>query len=118
MAQTGSAMPRRFAIARRWQWPAMVASALFVATCFIGWPYGVFWPSIVAFGLFVPAIWLFSIKCHRCGFPAFADYQADHRLAQDEGLQTRFWGKEFGGVHLPLRSACSKCGQSFTKPTE
>jgi hypothetical protein len=25
----------------------------------------------------------------------------------------RFWGKEYGGVHLPLRHRCTKCGANF-----
>jgi hypothetical protein len=36
-------------------------------------------------------------------------------LRLDNRFRTRFWGKEFGGVHLPLRSNCSKCGTRFVK---
>jgi hypothetical protein len=43
----------------------------------------------------------------------FADFQADERLRRDERFWTRFWGKEYGGVHLPLRHRCTKCGANF-----
>lgn len=113
MAEDKAAIPKRFDIARRGQWPAAVASALFILSCFIGWPFSLFWPSAVGLVLFIPAAALFSIRCHACGYPAFADYQADERLRADNRFWTRLWGKEYGGVHLPLRSACSKCGAQF-----
>ena len=108
-----SEVPKRFELARRWQWPAAVVSAAFVLSCFIGWPFGYFWPSAIGLVLFIPAVTLFSIKCDACGYPAFQDYKADERLRLDNRCWTRFWGKEYGGVHLPLRTECSKCGARF-----
>lgn len=87
--------------------------SIVILSCFIGWLLSLFWPSAIGLVLFVPAAPLFSIKCHECGYPAFADYQADERLRADNRFWTRFWGKEYGGVHLPLRSACSKCCARF-----
>ena len=113
MANDEPAIPKRFDIARRWQWPAVVASILFILSCFIGWPFSLFWPSAIGLVLFIPAVALLSIKCHACGYSAFADYQAGDRLRLDDRFWPRFWGKEYGGVHLPLRSACSKCGAHF-----
>jgi fatty-acid desaturase len=113
MTTNQPAAPKRFKIARFWQWPAFAACALFLLSCFVGWPLGVFWPSAVGLFLFIPAAALFNIKCHACGYPAFSDFQADERLRNDNRFWTRFWGKEYGGVHLPLRSECSKCGVSF-----
>jgi hypothetical protein len=110
----GSPFPRRFQIARRWQWTAGAASAAFVLSCFIGWPLGYLWPSAITLLGFIPSAWLFSIKCYNCGWPAFTDYEADERLRRDERFWTRFWGKEYGGVSLPLRSECTKCGANFT----
>lgn len=46
-------------------------------------------------------------------YSAFADFHADERLRRDERFWTRFWGKEYGGVHLPLRDRCTKCGAHF-----
>jgi hypothetical protein len=111
-------IPKRYAIARRWQWPAAVGAGIFMLTCFVGWPLGYLWPSAAAFVLFVPAVVLFNIKCHACGYPAFGDYQADQRAERDTRLWTRFWGKEYSGAHLPLRSRCSKCGAHFTSETD
>jgi hypothetical protein len=106
--------PNRFHIVRSWQWFAAAASALFVLTCFVGWPLGLLWPSLIAFFGFVPSVWLFNIRCYKCGYPAFADFQADERLRRDERFWTRFWGKEYGGVRLPLRHRCSKCAANFS----
>jgi hypothetical protein len=105
----------RFQIARRWQWLAAATAALFLLACFVGWPLGYAWPSAVGFLGFVPSVWLFGIKCHICGWPAFTNYEAEERLRRDERFWTRFWGKEYGGVHLPLPSACTKCGAIFTE---
>ncbi|MBX7531594.1 hypothetical protein K3165_01500 [Qipengyuania sp. 1XM1-15A] len=113
MSEQKPSIPKRFQIARRWQWPAAVASALFFLSCLIGWPLDAFWPSAVGLAFFVPAVLLFNIKCYACGFPAFADHQANERLRNDDRFWTRFWGKEYSGVHLPLRTSCSKCGVSF-----
>jgi hypothetical protein len=113
MIEQRSPVPRRFSIARRWQWVAAAASALFVLACFIGWPLGYLWPSAIGFVAVVPSVWLFSIKCHNCGWPAFTDHEADEALKQDNQFWTRFWGKEYGGVRLPLASTCTKCGTSF-----
>ena len=112
MTADRSDIPKRFQIARRWQWPAAFASAVFFLSCFIGWPFGYFWPSAVGFTLFIPAVALFNIKCDACGYPAFQDYRANERLKLDDRFRTRFWGKEYG-VHFPLRSECSKCGTCF-----
>ena len=106
-------IPKRFRIARSWQWFAAAASAVFVLTCFVGWPLGFLWPSFVAFLGFIPSVWLFNIRCYKCGYPAFADFQADESLRRDERFWTRFWGKEYGGVHLPLRDKCTKCAAHF-----
>ena len=116
MTDDGPAIPKRFAIARRWQWPAAAGVALFFLACFVGWPLGYLWPSAAGLVLFLPAVALFNIRCHACGYPAFADYQADERerTRQLRGFWARFWGREPGGVHLPLRSACSKCGARFS----
>jgi len=115
MAADRSQIPKRFEIARRWQWPAAFASVAFLLACFIGWPLGYLWPSVVGLVLFIPAVALFNIKCDACGYPAFEDYQASERLRLDNRFWTRFWGKEYGGVHLPLRSECSKCGARFVR---
>lgn len=106
---------RRLNIARRWQWVATAASVLFILTCFVGWPLGVLWPSAIAFVGFVPSVWLFNTKCYRCGLGAFTHYAADEELRRDERFWTRFWGKEYGGLHLPLPSECTKCGASFVE---
>lgn len=113
MTADQSELRKRFEIARRWQWPAIVASAVFFLSCFIGWPFGYFWPSAIGLVFFIPAVALFNVKCDACGYPAFQDYQADERLRGDNRLWTRFWDKEYGAVHLPLRSECSKCGARF-----
>jgi hypothetical protein len=113
MAADRSAIRKRFKIAQRWQWPAAIASAVFFLSCFIGWPLGYFWPSAVRLVFFIPAVALFNIKCVACGYPAFADYQADAGLRLDNRFSTRFWGEDYGGVHLPLRCECSKCGARF-----
>lgn len=113
MAQSTYSIPTRFKIARRWQWQAALASALFLITCFVGWPLGYLWPSAVGLIGFLPAVWLFSIKCHECHWPAFADYHADERLSQDHRLWTRLLGKDYGGVHLPLRPTCTKRSVPF-----
>jgi hypothetical protein len=113
MTAENSEMAKRFTVARRWQWPAAIASSLSILSCFIGWPLGYYWPSAVGLVLFIPAAILFNIKCDTCGYPAFQDYQADERLRLDNRFWTRFWGKGYGGVHLPLRSDCSKCGARF-----
>lgn len=115
MAEEKSEIPKRFEIARRWQWPAALASALFFLSCLIGWPFSLFWPSLIGLVLFIPAAALFSIKCYACGYPAFADYRTDERVKLDSRLRTRFWGKEYGGVRLPLESGCSKCGAQFVR---
>jgi hypothetical protein len=107
-------IPKRYAIARRWQWPAAAGAVIFVLTCLVGWPIGYFWPSAAAFVLFLPAVLLFTIKCHVCGYPAFADWQADQKAARG----ARFWGREHGGAHLPLRARCSRCGASFTSEAD
>jgi hypothetical protein len=107
------AIPKRFDLAHRWQWPAAVVSASFILSCFVGWPVGLYWPSAVGLVLFIPSAALFNIKCHACGYPAYADYHADEQLRLDNRFWTRFWGKHYGGVHLPLRSECSKCGARF-----
>jgi len=106
-------VPKRLKAARRWQWPAALASAFFAAACFILLPLGYWQPAAIGLFGFLPAVWLFNIKCHRCGSPAFADYQADEKLKLDERVWTRIWGKEYGGIHLPLKSACTKCGAPF-----
>jgi hypothetical protein len=72
-----------------------------------------FAPSLVALLGFIPSIWLFNTRCYKCGYPAYADFQADERLTRDERVWTRFWGKEYGGVHLPLPDRCTKCGADF-----
>ena len=114
MSERSRPVPKRFRIARRWQWIAAAASGLFVLACFIGWPLGYLWPSAVGLVIFLPSVWLFSIKCYNCGSPAFTDYHAEERLKKDERFWTRFfWGKEYGGVTLPLPCACTKCGSSF-----
>ena len=113
MSDEVNRIPKRFRIARSLQWIAMSGIAAFVLTCFVGWPLGFFWPSLVAFFAFIPSAWLFNIKCYRCAYPAFADFRSDERLNRDERFWTRFWGKEYGGVHLPLRHRCSKCGVNF-----
>ena len=107
-------IPKRYKIARRWQWPAAAGAGIFMLTCLVGWPLGHFWPSAATFVLFLPAVLLFTIKCHACGFPAFADWQADQRAGRDTRPSARFRGREYGGAHLPLRTRCSKCGASFT----
>jgi fatty acid desaturase len=106
-------IPRRFDIVRRWQWMAAAASAFFFIACFIGWPLGYFWPSAIGFLGFLPSVWVFSIKCYSCGWPAFTDYEAEEKLRRDDRFWSRFWGKEYGGVNLPLPRACSKCGACF-----
>jgi hypothetical protein len=106
-------IPRRLRIARRWQWGAAAASAVLILSCFVGWPLGYLWPSALAFVGFLPSVWVFSTKCYNCDWPAFADYEADERLRLDERFWTRFWGKEYGGVKLPLPCSCSKCGATF-----
>ena len=68
MAQHTNPIPKRFMIARRWQWQAAFACALFVITCFVGWPFGYFWPSVVGLIVFLPAVWLFNINCYECGW--------------------------------------------------
>jgi hypothetical protein len=108
-----SPISRRLQIARRWQWVAAVASVLFAITCFVGWPLGYLWPSAIGFAAFLPSVWVLSTKCSNCGWPAFTDYEAEEKLKRDERFWTRFWGKEYGGVNLPLPCACSKCGASF-----
>ena len=84
-----------------------------MASCFIGWPLGYFWPSAIGLLGFLPAVWLFSIKCHACGYPAFAHFKADEKLNADKRFRARLWGKDHGGIHLPLGSACTRCGASF-----
>jgi fatty-acid desaturase len=106
-------IPKRLRIARRWQWIAAIASAAFLLTCFVGWPLGYWLPSLVALVLFIPSVWLFNTRCYMCGYPAFADSEADDRLARDDRFWTRFWGKEYGGVRLPLRDRCTRCGANF-----
>lgn len=115
MMEDPPAIPKRFAIARRWQWPAAAGIAVFILTCLVGWPLGYLWPSVAALVVFLPAVALLNIKCHACGYPAFADYQADERERTRplSGFQARFWGREQGGAHLPLRPACSKCSAPF-----
>ncbi|MGN6690098.1 MAG: hypothetical protein ACTHJU_04050 [Sphingopyxis sp.] len=103
----------RIRIARRLHWVAAAASILFALTCFVGWPLGYLWPSGIGLAAFLPSIWVFSAKCGNCGWPAFTDYEADEKLQRDERSCTRFWGKEYGGVNLPLSSACTKCGARF-----
>ena len=106
-------IPKRFKIARRYQWIAAATSAVFVLCVFIGWPLGYVWPSAIGFLGFLPAVWLFNIKCHNCGYAAFSNYATDERLKHDERFWTRFWGQEYDGVHLPLPTACTKCGAPF-----
>ncbi|MXO58800.1 hypothetical protein GRI89_04500 [Altererythrobacter salegens] len=108
-------IPSKFQTARRWQWFAAIASGGFILTCFIGWPLGYFWPSIVGLAAFVPSVLLFSIKCHRCGWPAFTDFVAETKLG---AAKWTFWGKDFGGIHLPLPKACTKCGAQFVEQSE
>ena len=108
-------IPKRYAVARRWQWPAAIGCGLFALSCFIGWPLGYLWPSAVGLALFIPAIMVFNITCHTCGYPAFGDFQDDERVRRDDRFWTRFWGKQYGGAHLPLRSECSKCGARFVE---
>lgn len=104
---------KRLHIARRWQWVAAATSILFVFACLVGWPLGHFWPSVIGFAAFIPSAWVFSTKCGDCGWPVFTDYEADERLRRDERFWTRFWGKEYGGVNLPLARACTKCGANL-----
>ena len=106
-------VPRRFGIARRWQRVAAVAFSLFFLACFIGWPLGYLWPSAIGLVGFLPSVWLFSIKCYDCGWSAFTDFEAEEALKQDRRFWSQFWGKDYGGVSLPLRSTCTKCGASF-----
>ena len=113
MATGESQIAKRFTIARKWQWPAAIASVLFVLSCFIGSPLGYLWPSAIGLALFIPAVMLFNIRCDTCGYPAFQNYQADEQLKLDNRFWTRFGGKGYGGVHLPLRSECSRCGARF-----
>tara|TARA_B100000749_G_scaffold256044_1_gene224473 strand:+ start:474 stop:818 length:345 start_codon:yes stop_codon:yes gene_type:complete len=113
MKQPDGPIPQRFDIARRSQWVAAFACALFAITCFVGWPLGYMWPSVVALIGFLPAVFLFNIHCYACGWPAFTDYPAEQRLSEDRRFWTRFWGKDYGGFHLPLRSQCTKCGAPF-----
>jgi hypothetical protein len=113
LSEQRNPVPKRFEVARRWQWFAAAASALFVLACFIGWPLGHFWPSVIGFVGFCPSVWVFSIKCYNCGWPAFEDYETQEKLKRDQRFWTRFCGKEYGGVILPLPRACTKCGASF-----
>ena len=106
-------MPRRLRIARRWQWMAASASGLFVLSCVVGWPLGFLWPSALGLVIFLPSVWLFSTKCYNCGWPAFTDFKGEEQLKNDERLWARFWGKEYGGVSLPLPCSCPKCNTSF-----
>jgi hypothetical protein len=113
LSEQRSDVPKVFQVARRWQWFAAGASVLFVLACLIGWPLGYFWPSAIGFFGFFPSVWIFSIKCYNCGWPAFTDHEAQEKLNRDQRVWTRFWGKEYGGVMLPLPGACTKCGASF-----
>jgi hypothetical protein len=79
----------------------------------VGWPLGYFWPSLVTLLGFIPAVWLLSTRCHGCGYPAFADFNTDERLRRDQRFWTGVWGKNYQGVHLPLRESCTKCGTNF-----
>lgn len=113
MNEERSPIPRRFRIARRWQWVAATGSALFLLASLIGWPLGYLWPSAIGFVALLPSVWLFSTKCHSCRWPAFTNHDAEEALKEDQRVSTRFWGKEYGGVRLPLPNACTKCGASF-----
>jgi len=104
---------KRLQIARRWQWVAATSSILFAFACLVGWPLGYFWPSAIGFIAFIPSIWVFSTKCSNCAWPAFTVYEAEEKLRQDERFWTRFWGKDYGGVNLPLPRACTKCCARF-----
>ena len=108
-----NSVSKRLRIARRCQWIAAAASAIFALTCFVGWPLGYLWPSAIGLAVFLPSVWVFNTECHNCGWPAFTNYEAEEKLRLDERFWTNFWGKEYGGVHLPLPSACTKCGASF-----
>lgn len=108
--------PNKFQIARRWQWFAAAGAAFCFLTCFIGWPLGYFWPSAIGFFAFLPSVWVFNLKCYNCSWPAFTNYEAEQKLKADQRFWTLFWGKEYGGVTLPLPSSCSKCGADFTRP--
>ena len=113
MGEQRSQVPSRLQIARRWQWMAAIASALFGLACFVGWPLGHLWPSAIGFVAFLPSVWVFNTKCYACGMPAFGDHAAEERLRKDRSFWTRFWGKEYGGVRLPLPSACTRCDAPF-----
>ena len=113
LSEQRSRVPKRLRLARRWQWFAAFGSVLFFLACLIGWPLGYLWPSAIGFVAFLPGCWVFNTKCYDCGYPAFASYAADEKLRGDKRFWTRFWGKEYGGVNLPLRRACSKCGARF-----
>ena len=113
MEEHTPSIPKRYTIARRFQYPSAFACALFILSCFVGWPLGVFWPSVVGLVFFVPSAFLLSINCYRCGYPAFSDFQADERLRKDESFWSNFWGKDYRNVRLPLKPSCSKCGTAF-----
>ena len=104
---------KRLKAAQRWQWVATVACGLFFLTCFLGWPFGYLWPSAVSLLAFLPSVWIFSTKCNNCGWLAFCDYKTEEKLRNDQRFWTRFWGKDYGGVSLPLPSSCTKCDVSF-----
>lgn len=99
MSERSRPVPQRFRIARRWQWIAAAASGLFALACFVGWLLGYLWPS--AFGLvtFLPSVWLFSVKCYNCGWPAFTDFKAEERLKDDDRFWTRFWVRNMAVSH-------------------
>lgn len=113
MSKQVSNLPRRLQIARRWQWGAAAVPAIFVVCCFVGWPFSIYWPSVVAFAATLPSIWLFNAKCYACRWPAFVDFVAEKKLEDDKSLWVRVNGKELGGIALPLPSACTKCGATF-----
>ncbi|MBO9500608.1 hypothetical protein [Brevundimonas sp. A19_0] len=113
MSEPPNSIPPRFAIARRWQWVALAGASLAVITVFVAWPLGYLWPAAAALVAFLPSVWLFTLKCYRCGWPAFTDHAAEERLKQDQRFWTRFWGKDPGGVHLPLPRECTRCGAPF-----